>query len=60
MTGVPTVTWFRRYDGLADWRPVGPYHRSVIGERTSEGLAAIRTSDFVDMAALLIAAQQPF
>lgn len=43
MTGVPTLTWFRRYDGLADWRPVGPLHRDVIGDRTPEGLAGIQT-----------------
>ncbi len=47
MTGVPTVTWFRRYDGLADWQPVGDHHRSVVGERTPAGLAGISTSDLV-------------
>lgn len=49
MTGVPTVTWFRRYDGLADWQPVGPRHRSVIGERTPEGLSGIETSSILAM-----------
>ncbi len=54
MTGVPTVTWFRRYDGLLDWRPVGDCHRSAIGERTPEGLGGIATSDLVrDVAELL-------
>jgi ADP-heptose:LPS heptosyltransferase len=47
MTGVPTATWFRRYDGLADWQPVGDRHRSVVGERTPAGLAGISTSDLV-------------
>lgn len=47
MTGVPTVTWFRRYDGLADWQPVGDRHRSIIGDRTPGGLAGIAASDLV-------------
>ena len=50
MANVPTVTWFRRYDGLADWRPVGDHHRSVIGERTCEGLAGIEVTQLVAMA----------
>ena len=57
MTCVPTVTWFRRYDGLADWQPIGPRHRSLIGERTSFGLAGIETSEIVDMVAHLISTQ---
>ena len=44
MTGVPSVTWFRRYDGLADWRPVGNRHRDVVGERASSGLEGIEIS----------------
>jgi ADP-heptose:LPS heptosyltransferase len=47
MTGVPTVTWFRRYDGLADWQPVGDRHRDVIGERSPSGLKGIATSDLM-------------
>ena len=57
MTGVPTVTWFRRYDGLADWQPVGSHHRSVVGERTPEGLTGIWTSEIVDMVEHLVAAR---
>ena len=56
MTGVPTVTWFRRYDGLPDWQPVGDRYRSVIGERTSEGLTDIRTPQIVAMAEDLLKA----
>jgi ADP-heptose:LPS heptosyltransferase len=56
MTGVPTVTWFRRYDGLPDWQPVGDHYRSVIGERTSEGLTDIRTPQIVAMAEDLLKA----
>lgn len=59
MTGVPTVTWFRRYDGLADWQPAGPQHRSLIGERTPEGLSGIRTSEIADLVGQLASAQAP-
>ena len=47
MTGVPTVTWFRRYDGLPDLQPVGKLHRSVIGERAPGGLNGIRTPEIM-------------
>lgn len=47
MTGVPTVTWFRRYDGLADWQPMGPSHQSLVGERTSSGLTGIETRSII-------------
>jgi ADP-heptose:LPS heptosyltransferase len=57
MTGTPTVTWFRHYDGLADWRPAGDRHRSVTGERTPEGLAGIETSRVVAAAAELLKSQ---
>ena len=57
MTGVPTVTWFRNYEGLADWRPVGPRHRSVIGERKQQGIAGIETRSLVSAAEELIAAK---
>lgn len=43
MTGVPTVTWFREYDGRADWQPVGEQHRSMVGERHDEGISGIFT-----------------
>ena len=48
MTGTPTVTWFRRYDGLADWQLSGQNDLSLIGERTQEGLTGIHTSDIVE------------
>jgi ADP-heptose:LPS heptosyltransferase len=47
MTDVPTVTWFRRYEGLADWRPIGASHRDAVGERTSAGIIGIETSELV-------------
>lgn len=51
MTGVPTVTWFRRYDGLSDWEPVGERHRSVVGERTDHGISGIDTAEILAGAA---------
>lgn len=56
MTGVPTVTWFRRYAGLPDWEPVGPGHRSHVGETTPNGLAGIEESAIIQSAADLLAA----
>ena len=47
MTNVPTVTWFRRYDGLADWQPTGDRHRSVVGERAPGGITGIDTREIV-------------
>lgn len=43
MTCVPTVTWFREYDGRVDWQPVGEHHRSLVGERQDSGIAGIST-----------------
>jgi heptosyltransferase-3 len=32
MAGIPTVSWFRRYDGMCDWMPkCGAIHRVLIG-----------------------------
>lgn len=56
MTGVPTVAWFRRYDGLADWQPAGPGHCSVIGQRTPEGLLGVETSSLAAMVHNLLGA----
>ena len=41
MTGVPTVTWFRRYDGLPDWQPRGECHRALAGSRSEKGILGI-------------------
>ena len=58
MTGVPTVTWFRRYDGLADWQPVGCRHRFVVGEKTPTGIAGLKkVSEILRMTEDLISGQ---
>jgi len=59
MTGVPTIAWFRRYDGLADWRPMGDRHRNVIGERAPAGLEGINTSDLVGAVEELLTRPEP-
>jgi ADP-heptose:LPS heptosyltransferase len=50
MTGVPTVSWFRRYDGMADWMPRGARHGTVIGEASAEGLQGIETNALLESA----------
>ncbi len=57
VTGVPTITWFRSHDGLADWQPIGDGHRSIIGERTPKGLAGVQVSEVVGLAEVLISNQ---
>jgi ADP-heptose:LPS heptosyltransferase len=59
MTDVPTVTWFRRYAGVADWQLVGDRHRSVVGDRTPEGLAGISVHEIIGMADHLISNPPP-
>jgi heptosyltransferase-3 len=56
MTGTPTVTWFRSYDGLREWRLLGDRHLSVVGERTPEGLHGIKTRELIDHAVKLASA----
>jgi hypothetical protein len=53
MTGAPTVTWFRSYDGLPEWRLLGDRHLSMVGERTPEGLHGIKTRELIDHAVRL-------
>lgn len=48
MTCVPSVTWFRRYDGLPDWRPVGFSHRAVVGDRSPQGIQGIDSNDIIN------------
>ncbi len=42
MAGIPTISWFRHYDGMKDWMPSGPLHRTIIGvESGAGGIAGI-------------------
>jgi hypothetical protein len=47
MTGVPTVTWFREYEGRPDWQPVGEHHRTLVGERQKNGIFGISTEKII-------------
>lgn len=54
MTSVPTVTWFRRYDGLPDWQPVGILHRALVGERSPRGIQGIYSDEIINTCAAMI------
>ena len=47
MTGVPTVSWFRRYEGMQDWLPTGKEHRTVLGEGSAEGVTDVSAVDLL-------------
>jgi ADP-heptose:LPS heptosyltransferase len=55
MVGVPTVSWFREYDGIKDWMPDGTGHRVVIGPAGLSGLqginAGVLAQSVLDLAA---------
>jgi hypothetical protein len=52
MAGIPTVSWFRKYDGLAEWAPCGPYHTVLVDrEGGADGLTGI-TADHLSAAGL--------
>jgi ADP-heptose:LPS heptosyltransferase len=48
MTGAPTVTWFRRYEGLPDWQLQGHQHRAVVGNRSDQGIVGIDSAALWD------------
>ncbi len=41
MMNTPTVSWFRDYQGKAEWLPVGEGHRTVLGQPSENGLQGI-------------------
>ena len=44
MTGIPTVSWFRKYDGMTDWAPSGPQHMVLVDHAAGiDGLTGIKT-----------------
>jgi len=44
MTQAPAVAWFRRFEGLVDWKPIAPQYRCLIGEETPQGIEGIDTN----------------
>ncbi len=49
MAGVPTVSWFRRYGGMKDWAPSGPWHNVLIGDGGGEaGINGVRSVDLLN------------
>lgn len=45
ITNRPAVSWFYPYKGLIQWMPKGPHYRSLMGEKTPNGLLGIHTDD---------------
>jgi ADP-heptose:LPS heptosyltransferase len=54
MTGVPTVTWFREYEGRPDWQPLGDQHRSFLGERQENGITGISNAEVLDAVSVFL------
>lgn len=57
MTGVPTVSWWRNYEGSDEWMPLGDEHRSLIGKETPEGLEDIQSQDIMTEIQSLLSAK---
>jgi ADP-heptose:LPS heptosyltransferase len=47
ITGVPTVTWFRDYEGRVEWQPCGDLHCSMVGEVQERGIIGISTENLL-------------
>jgi ADP-heptose:LPS heptosyltransferase len=54
MTGVPTVTWFREYEGRPDWQPLGDQHRSFLGVRQENGITGISNEEILDAVSVFL------
>ena len=46
MTGVPTLSWFRDYEAIDEWKPTGDQHITLVGKDTPEGLRGISAEAF--------------
>jgi ADP-heptose:LPS heptosyltransferase len=48
MAGVPTVSWFRRYEGLKDWAPSGQRNYVLMGDTGGEtGINSVKSEDLL-------------
>jgi len=41
MSGAPTVSWFRRYEGAVEWLPESERHHAFLGEESAAGILGI-------------------
>ena len=54
MTGVPTVTWFREYEGRPGWQPVGEHYRSLVGIRQENGITGVSNEEILEAVEVLL------
>jgi len=59
MTGTPSVSWFRRYEGVWDWMPKGRIHRTLTGEQTEKGILGIEETPLLEAAKKLLEETPP-
>lgn len=54
MTGMRAVAWFRQYEGLPDWQPLGPEHFAFVGVRSGRGISGIYTTALLNSCTKLL------
>jgi ADP-heptose:LPS heptosyltransferase len=54
MCGTPSVIWFRHFDGLPDWRPIGERIRSFVGKQDEAGIQGIDNEEILEAAEVLL------
>ncbi len=54
MAGAPTVSWFRQYEGAAEWAPHGPSHTTLYGEASPAGIQGIEATSLARAALALL------
>jgi ADP-heptose:LPS heptosyltransferase len=48
MCGIPSVTWYRNFEGLPEWILRGDRRVAFVGEQNDAGIRGIRTQDLLD------------
>ena len=48
MCGIPSVTWYRDFEGLPEWILRGDRRVAFVGEQNDAGIRGIRTQDLLD------------
>ncbi len=59
MTGTPSVSWFRRYEGATEWIPEGRQHRTLFGEVSEAGMEGIESESLVAASEALLNTKNP-